>query len=134
MVHDNTCMCNCSSSLYLGRETLFSWLQLDINSSSYQLFSYIDNDIFQSTWLQLDISSCSYQSYSVIALILLYLAVPFFTVTCCFCLANIFSEEYSYYLCYNTCTLRNVVWSKFYTISLVQAYFFGSMSNVENLL
>ena len=34
--------------------------------------------IFQSTWPQLDISSCSYQSYSVIALILLYLAAPFF--------------------------------------------------------
>ena len=33
--------------------------------------------IFQSTWPQLDISSCPYQSYSVIALILLYLAVPF---------------------------------------------------------
>ena len=43
--------------------------------------------IFQSTWPQLDISPCSYQSYSVIALILLYLAVPFFTATGCFCLA-----------------------------------------------
>ena len=37
--------------------------------------------IFQSTWPQLDISSCSCQSYSVIALILLYLAAPFFTAT-----------------------------------------------------
>ena len=45
--------------------------------------------IFQSTWPQLDISSCSYQSYSVIALILLYLAVPFFTATGCLCMAYI---------------------------------------------
>ena len=44
--------------------------------------------IFQSTWPQLDISSFSYQSYSVIALILLYLAAPFFTATGCFCLAT----------------------------------------------
>ena len=41
---------------------------------------------FQSTWLQLDISPYSYQSYSVIILLILYLAVPLFTATGCFCL------------------------------------------------
>ena len=51
--------------------------------------------IFQSTWPQFDISSCSYQSYSVIALILLYLAAPFFTATGCFCLAFIYTKATS---------------------------------------
>ena len=43
--------------------------------------------IFRSAWPQLDITPCSYQSNLVIALILLYLSVPFFTAPSCFCLA-----------------------------------------------
>ena len=51
--------------------------------------------ISQSTWLQLDISPCSYQSYSVTVLILLCLAVLFFTATRCFCLAYHTFLQYS---------------------------------------
>ena len=77
-------MCNCSS-YPLGRN-LISILLL---TSCFNILIMI---IFQSTWPQLDISSCSYQSYSIIALILLYLAAPFFTATGCFCLAFLLQE------------------------------------------
>ena len=75
--------------------------------------------IFQSTWSQLDISSCSCQLYAVIALILLYLAVPFFTATGCFLLgiSHIFNktikscEKKGYYslVNYMQCTINTSV-------------------------
>ena len=43
------------------------------------LTSYFNMTKFQSAWLQLDINLCSYQSNSVIELILLCLAVPFYS-------------------------------------------------------
>ena len=74
-------MCNCSSSLQLATYSKGKLYPLGHNLISVLFLTscLLIVIMFQSTWPQLDISPCSYQPYSVIALILLYLALLFYS-------------------------------------------------------